>query len=181
MRHSLNLAHRGENAISGIVELEVPSTWDATPPRFRIGLSPQRAAQFPLVMRYPHNEPAGRRTFWAKIRLEVPAYYMEVPLYLDVGTDELAVRALAIAERGNLVLRHSVTNQSTETLNFRSSAEVPGRERQYRPIHGLAAGQTQTVEYRFHGGAALRNAKARLSLRETSVGGRLHTTELNIP
>ena len=181
VRHTLEMANRGANSISGNARLGVPSTWEVSPRNLWFNLTPQRMLSLPVEIRYAHNEPAGLKTIHARINLENEALYLEVPLRVDVGLTDIEVRAMAVVERGNLLLRHVVTNRSAGRLNFRSSASVPGRERQYRPLDHLAPGETQTVEYRFAQGAALTGSKVRLGLRQANDARRTHTIELTVP
>ncbi len=64
---------------------------------------------------------------------------------------------------------------------MRGTANVPGRERQYRPFANLRPGDTQTVVYRFPGAATLRGTTVRLAVRELNDGPRIHTLELVVP
>ncbi|MBU0718296.1 MAG: hypothetical protein KJ749_08615, partial [Planctomycetes bacterium] len=76
---------------------------------------------------------------------------------------------------------HIVTNRSKGVLHFRGAAQVPGRERQYRPFSNLRPGDTQTVEYRFPNAEGLSGADIRVGLREIGDGPRAHTLELTVP
>jgi hypothetical protein len=107
--------------------------------------------------------------------------YFEIPLSVELGLTDLDVRGMAVVEGDNLVLRHTVTNRSSAVLNFRGSANVPGRQRQYRPFSGLFPGDTQTVEYRISGGANLVGSRVRLGLLELNDGPRRHNLELTVP
>ena len=142
---------------------------------------PQRIGSYPLKVRYAHNEPAGKGLIRAKIRLEEEAYYLEVPLTVEIGLEDLEVWGWAVVEGNDLVLRHVVTNRSSDVLSFRASAVVPGHERQYRPISNILPGDTQSVRYRFAGGRKLIGRNARLVLREINDGPRIHNLELTVP
>ena len=100
---------------------------------------------------------------------------------ISFDVSDLDVWGMAVVDGDDLILKHVVTNRSSSILDFRGSASVPGRERQYRPISNLLPGETQTVEYRFSRGPELIGRSARLVLREINDGPRIHTLETIIP
>ena len=91
------------------------------------------------------------------------------------------VFGLALVESQKLLLRQTVTNRSADVLSFRATANVPGRQRQYRPIANLGPGDSQTVEYRFSNAHNLIGRQVQLSLRELNDGSRVHSFELRVP
>ncbi len=181
VRHQVQMAYRGDRTLSGSMVLTGPDSWQITPRTFTFNLSPQRTENRAVQIRYPHTEPAGKKTITAKITLADESYYLEVPLVVELSVADLAVWGLAVVERDEVVLRQVVANHSDDILSFRGSAAVPGRERQYRPISRLHPGETQSVEYRFGDGSALIGREARLVLREVNDGPRVHSLELTIP
>lgn len=181
LRPSVEMAYRGDRAVAGQIYLEAPESWQISPRTFGFSLMPQRVGSHKIELRYPHNEPAGQKAILAKVTLSSESYYLEVPLMVDVGVSDLDVWGVAVVEGSELLLRHVVTNRSSSVLSFRGSANVPGRERQHRPISNLLPGDTQTVEYRFDRGASLIGRDARLVLREVNDGPRTHNLQLRIP
>jgi len=181
MRHRVEMAYKGDRPVSGDVVLKVPESWEVSPRTFSFSLMAQRVGNHTVEVRYPHNEPAGEKTILANVSLLGESHYFEIPLPVNLGVTDLEVWGLAMVESDELVLRHVVTNRSTDILSFRGSANVPGRERQYRPISNLRPGDTHTVEYRFSRGTALIGRQARLALREVNDGPRIHNLELTIP
>lgn len=177
----VEMAYRGERPVSGVVRLDVPQSWEVSPRTFSFSLMPQRVESHKVEIRFPHNEPAGQKEIVAKVTLSGQSYYLEIPLFLEVGVKDLDVSGLAVVEGTELLLRHVVTNRSAEVLSFRGSANVPGRKRQHRPISNLSPGETQIVEYRFARGDTLIGRNARLVLREVNDGPRTHSLELLIP
>jgi len=93
----------------------------------------------------------------------------------------IEVRGKAVVEGGDLLLRHTLRNQSESVVSFRSIAGVPGRQRQYRPIPNLGPGQTQTIEYRFRDAENLIGRHINLTLRELNDGPRQHNLQLLVP
>lgn len=180
-RHDIDIAYQGERALSGDMILQAPSTLEISPRMLSFNALPRRLERHTVEVRYPHNEPAGSKQILAKMTLSPTAYYLEIPLAVELSLTDLAVWGLAIPEGDDLVLRHIVTNRSASILSFRGTANVPGRQRQYRPIANLRPGDTQTLEYRFLGAGALAGRSARLVLRELNDGPRIHCLELNIP
>jgi len=176
--HTLSMANRGTRAIPGLVALGLPASWDAVPRASGFTLMPDRDVHLKVAIHYPHNEPAGNRSVVAQINLTDDSYYLEVPLPIQVGLTDIEVSGMATIEGRDLILRHAVTNRSSEVLHFRGAADVPGRERQYRPFAGLYPGASQTVEYRFLDAADLAGVEVRLGLREMNDGPRTHTLEL---
>ena len=179
--HSIQMAYRGDHAVTGRAIIDGPKSWEISPTQFSFSALPQRVRKQAIEMRYPHNEPAGRKTVTAKIDLEGGGYYLEVPLTIEIGVTDIEVWGSAVVDRDTLVLRHVVTNRSPRSLSFRGSAMVPGHERQYRPIADLRPGDTQTVQYRFSGGQAMIGRTARLTLREVNDGPRVHNLDVTVP
>lgn len=179
--HQLTISNKGGQRVAGEVRLDVPEDWSVTPRTFNFNLASQRTLTEEIKIHYPHNEPAGRKTVLAKMALGGDRYYLEVPLTVEIGLTDLEISGLAVVEGTGLLLRHVVTNRSTQTLSFRGSAAIPGRARQYRPISNLRPGDTQVVEYRFAGATDLSGRGARLMLREVNDGPRIHNLEIIIP
>ncbi len=177
----IDVTYQGTMPVAGRIELKAPSSWEIFPSRLNFNIRPQRMEQFALHIRYPHSEPAGKKTIVAQVTLPDTSHYMEIPLTFELGLSDVEVRGMAVVEGEDLRLRHVVTNQSQEVLSFRGSAAVPGRERQYRPFVNLRPGDTQTVEYRISKGANLIGRKVRLVLREMNDGPRVHNLELLVP
>ncbi|MCH7884944.1 MAG: hypothetical protein IIC01_06780 [Planctomycetes bacterium] len=141
----------------------------------------RRTERLMFQARIPHNEPVGLKIILAKVTLDETGYYLEIPLEIEVGLSDVEVFGLALVESQKLLLRQTVTNRSADVLSFRATANVPGRQRQYRPIPNLAPGETQTVEYRFSNARDLIGRHVQLSLRELNDGPRVHSLELRVP
>jgi hypothetical protein len=179
--HALEIAYEGSKAVSAVIRVVAPEGWDVTPRVMAVNLMPRQPQAFPLQVRYPHNAPAGFENLLAQITLPEESYYLEVPLPVQRDLSDADVWGMASIQHGVLVLTHTVTNQSNETLHFRGAANVPGRERQYRPILNLRPGETQSVRYRFPNASDLASSTVRLALREMNDGPRSHTIELEVP
>jgi len=178
--HHLTLTHSGATAVSGEILLAPPDGWKVSPKHLDFSLMPQRVERLPVQLNYPHTEAAGEKTLTARIRLIDVPYYLEIPLPLELALTDIEVSGMAVATGNSLILRHTVTNHTSEVLHFRSAAQVPGRQRQYRPISNLSPGESQTVEYRFSQVQRLVGARVRLSLREMNDGPRTHALELTV-
>lgn len=180
-QHTIQLSHRGQFPIAGSIQFSPPKAWKISPRTIPFNLMPQRSLQLPIEINYPHNETAGIQRILANVTLPSPAYYMEIPLSVDVGLTDIDVWGMAFLEDGSLILRQVVTNRSGDTLHFRGTAAVPGRQRQYRPITNLQPGDTQAVEYQFSAGLGLVAQTVRVGLREMNDGPRTHSLTLVVP
>lgn len=180
-RVKIEIPFRGKRSIAGNVVMMMPPSWVSVPRGFSFSLMPQRMEEQELEIQIPHSEVAGPKEIVVAITLPDFGYYLEVPLPVDVGVSDVTVSGMAVLEGDVLKLRHVVTNRSDETLSFRASASVPGRERQYRPFTNLAPGDSQIVEYRFAEAADLVGRDIRLVLRELSDGPRIHNLQMTIP
>ncbi len=178
--HVLEMAYKGDKPLTGTVQLK-RGGWEITPRDIEFQLLPRRTEAFPLEMRYPHNAIAGRKELLVHVDLTQPRLSMDVPIAIDFGLADVDVSATAAVDGADVVLTHVVTNRSNEDLSMRGTANVPGRERQYRPFANLRPGDTQTVVYRFAGATALRGTAVRLAIRELNDGPRIHTLELVVP
>jgi len=179
--HTVEIPYRGSRSLSGSLRLVGPESWEISQPRTPLQLSPQRVTQIPVSIRYPHNVAAGPRFLTAQIRLSHPEYFLEVPLTLRLGLPDVDVLGMASHKGGDVLLTHTVTNRSAKMIDLRSTANVPGRERQYRPLTNVAPGDSQTVEFRFSKGDALTGKTVNLSLRDVNDGPRVHNLQLLIP
>ncbi len=157
-----------------------PPGIEVVPRTFAFTVCAGEPVRIPVVIHYPHNEPAGVKQFVAKVSLVEPAYQFEIPMFVELRSQDLEVSGRATIERGDLLLRHTLHNKSQVALSFRSIAAVPGRQRQYRPISSLAPGETQTVEYRFRDATDLIGRKVNIALRELNDGPRQHNLQLII-
>jgi len=180
-RHEIAIANEGGGSFTSDLVLRIPETWEVSPRRSSFNVAPRRVTRHTFEIRYPHNEPAGVKQVMAEITFGHVPYYLEVPLAVELRVTDLAVWGLAIPEGDDLVLRHIVSNRSSSVLSFRSTANVPGRQRRYRPIANLEPGDTQTIEFRFLEAHALAGRDARLVLRELNDGPRVHSLQLRIP
>jgi hypothetical protein len=181
MRHEVVLDFSGAVSMSGNGIVVPPPGIEVWPRTFSFTARAGEPVRIPIQVRYPHNEPAGEKTFIAKITRVDPAYDFEIPLTVKVRMTDIEAGGRAIIERGDLLLRHTLRNQSKRTVSFRSIAAVPGRQRQYRPVSNLGPGQTQTLEYRFHDAENLIGRRVNLALRELNDGPRQHNLELVVP
>jgi len=179
--HEVRLDYSGTKPISGEVRLEAPEDWSISPRTFSFHVSSQRAFVQEVQIRYSHRELAGRKGIAAHVALSGEGYSLEIPLHVEIGLSDMEVSGLGLMEGEDVLLRHTITNRSSQTLSFRGSADVPERERQYRPISELHPGDTQVVEYRFKGARALSGKEARLMLKELGDGPRIHNLRVVIP
>ncbi len=180
-KHTIEIPYKGSRTLSGSLTLAGPESWEINGNRMPLQLSPQRVTQLPVSIRYPHNVAAGQRQLTAQISLSRPEYFLEVPLTLRLGLLDVDVLAMASRKGGDIILTHTVTNRSAKMIDLRSTANVPGRERQYRPLTNVSPGDSQTVEFRFSRGQALTGKTVNLSLRDVNDGPRVHNLQLLIP
>ncbi len=181
MNHAIILGHTGAFPLGGQLALEAPNGWVLSPSQFRFTLVTEQETRLNFAVRYPSGEPAGRKQITARFSVLNDIYDLQVPLSVDIGLADVEVSGFALREGNELVMRHAVTNRSGAALSFRSSAQVPGRERQYRPLSNLPPNDTQVVEYRFPSAADLSGLAVRLGLRPLSDGRRVHNLELRAP
>lgn len=181
VKHDLFIRYQGGVPVSGTITIKVPKDWKASPTQQNFSVLAQRIEKYPLEIRYPHNEPAGKKLVTAHIYIPGVDYHLEVPLTVQLGVKDLQVWGAAVMEGAELILRHVVTNQSKDILSFRGSATVPGRARLYRPIANLKPGDTQIVEYRLRNASKMIGRHVRLMLREVNDGPRIHSLDLIVP
>ena len=179
--HTIQLSNAGKRLLAGQVALQTPRNWEVRPRTFGFRLPARSGYEQPVELRFAHNEPAGPKQIRLVIDFETePSYHLEIPLTLEVGIKDVDVWGFAFLEGDRLVLRHGVTNRSSQPLSFRSFATAPGRSRQFRVIASLAPAESTTAEYRFENAATLAGRTVRLGLREVD-GSRQHSLELTAP
>ena len=179
--HEIELVHLGHAPISGEMTLQAPPGWKISPKNLSFSLMPQRTEHFSVRATYPHNEVAETKQIVAQVRLITGSYYLEIPLAVEFGLQDVEVSGMIVTEKNDVILRHTVTNHTDETLHFRGVVQARGRQRQYRPLANLRPGDTQTVEYRFSNATDLTGSTVRLGLREVNDGARTHALELVVP
>jgi hypothetical protein len=180
-RLTLDWDYGGNQNVTGRVTLMMPDGWTASPREFNVRWTPQRIARIPVDIRFNPNEPAGRKTIIAQVRLSESDHVLEIPFHIELGLSEIDVWGLAWLEGDHLIVRHAITNRSQETVHFRSAAGVPGHERQYRPFTDLRPGDTQSTTYRFSDASSLAGRQILMSLRELNDGRRSHNLVLSVP
>lgn len=181
VHHDIVMDCKSQALRSGTVVIVPPAGIDVLPRDFSFSTCDGKPTRVAMTVQYPHSEPVGTKIFLAKIRLVDPAYDFEVPMRVELQTSDIEVKGQATIQRGSLLLRHTIRNNSNALANFRSIASVPGRQRQYRPVSALAPGETQTVEYRFREGNDLIGRRVSLTLRQLDDGPRQHNLEIVVP
>ncbi|MCO6435554.1 MAG: hypothetical protein J5J06_00525 [Phycisphaerae bacterium] len=165
---------------AGSVRLIPPDDWEITPGRFEFNCPPRLAFTQELSIDIPHNVLSGDHELHAEIALNDGRRF-DVVIPVAANLEGIDVRGMAYLKGNVLQVRHAVSNRTAETLHFRGSALLPGKERQYRPITSLMPGETQTVVYRFDDAANLAGTSVRLELREINDGRRTHAMDVPIP
>ncbi len=179
--HELRFGNPVGRHLSGTARIQEPDGWSVTPTNLNLALGPGASQAARIELTYPHTEPAGDKTIAVAIDLIPSGYRLDIPLTVNLGLSDIEAWAIPIVEGDDLILRHVVTNRSTEVLHFRGAGVVPGSSRQYQPFYNLKPGDTTMAEYRFKGGAGLAGRTARLMLRELNDGSRVHNLAVVIP
>ncbi len=180
-KHTLVLNNPRNTSISGSVTITPPPRWTIHPANFNFVISPNGKFEKPLEIRFNRDESAGEKTVHVEMELvDTRRQKLVVPVPMKLVNEELDAWAYATVEGDSLVIRHSVTNKSDQSLNLRSSAIVPGKRRQYRNLLAFAPQQTATVEYRLKEWNELKGRRVRLYLREIN-GTRMHNVEVQVP
>ena len=177
----LDWTYRGSRDLSGRLKLILPENWEGVPSEFDLRLGANRIERLESELRIPPGETAGTKKLTARLQLSDPPYYLEMQRSVELGLAGIEIWGTAHVEGDSLVLRHTLTNNSSQTVSFRGAAGVPGRERQYRPYTDLKPGDTQTAVYRFMQGSELVGRRVRLSVRELNDGRRTHNLEFLVP
>ncbi len=179
--HTLTIRNPHNVAMSGNVELKVPTGWTISPSRFSFTAYPNEQKDFLVSIRHPSNEPSGIKQLFAEISMGSPQqYFLKIPLAIDLDLHDVDVWGYAVIDGDRLVVRHGMTSRASETLSFRSFATYPGRSRQYRVIYELLPGQSLATEYTFSDIERFAGKSIRLGLREVN-GPRIHNLEIVAP
>ncbi len=180
-RRTITINNPGTAPISGTATLKGPLRWSISPSRFDFAASPNGNFKQKIEIRFHRDESAGRKTINVHMNLMAERdHKLVIPVALNLVNEDLDAWGYAIVEGDRLVVRHSVTNKSNETLNLRSSAIAPNQPRQYRNLLSFAPKQTATVEYHFREWETLKGRRIRLYLREVN-GTRIHNVEIHVP
>ncbi len=181
VEHRIESTYFGETPVMGRAALRAPDEWRVTPRTFSMSYSSGEPHDIVQAIRYSHREPEGVKQIPVQVLLDNSDYYLEIPLHVEIVHDDLQVRGAAIMEGDVLIIRHFVSNKSSETINFRGSIAVPGKMRQYRPFTAIAPGEMQHVEYRIRDAGGLAGRQILLGLREIRDNPRVHNLELTVP
>lgn len=163
----LRFANPRHEAISGRLELAGPRGWQLRPWQVRFALQPGQAFEQELTIRFPYNEPAGQKLISARFSLNLDRnYQLQISLPVQLGLKGIEVQTIPQLLDGQLVVRQSVTNRTSETVKFRTALILPDRPPQRRAITALLPGQSITKFYVFKDAQDLIGQELRASLEE---------------
>ncbi len=173
-QHRLSLVNPHRVPLAGSIELGVPEEWSIVPRIFRFSVPAGETFEKRLEVQFPRNETAGERQLMVEADIEAERRFrFKIPLTIRLGSDDLEVWGVTFTEGDKLIVLHSMTNHTNESLNLKSTTAAPGRVRQNRKILDFLPGQTMTFEYHFPRASQLHGREIRLNLREIN-GSRIH-------
>lgn len=172
-QQTVTLVNPYPEPINGLVRLRGPEGWDIAPSRLPFSLQPGKALQEKVEVRVPYNEPIGPKTLTAELSIDSRRFYqMNIPVTLDLALPGVDTYAFSDTVPGQVIIRHILTNRTTEELNFVGSVLLPSAGRQERLFLHVRPGQTMIKEYIIPRQQLQGQSQLRLSLREIN-GSRL--------
>lgn len=163
--------------ISGRLFITEPQTWTISPKQHHFSLSTGQKATFPIQIRFPVYEVAGRKHLSARFEfLTDQSYRVNLHTPMELGLPDVELDAsLSLEPNPNTnqvdaVVTQLITNKGSETRSLYAFANMPGFPRQERIITQLQPGQSVVRRFRFPNGAdRLRQTDIRAGIRE-SIG-----------
>lgn len=159
--------------INGTIRLRAPEGWEITPSRLSLSLEPGKTMREKVQIHIPYNEPVGPKTIYADLSIDSRRLQqLSIPVTLDLQLPGIETYAFSDTTHGDVVIRHVLTNRTTEELNFIGSILLPTMGRQERLFLHLRPGQTMIKEYVIPRDQIAGQSQLHLSLREIN-GSRL--------
>jgi hypothetical protein len=101
-----------------------------------------------MKLRYPTNEPLGRKSIGVRFELEAQkpiTLNLVLPLYL--GSSEVQMKVLWFLRGKELIVWQEITNNTQGIIDLIAFTIAPNQPRLERQVNQLGPGQTATKEY----------------------------------
>lgn len=135
-------------SINGTVQLKPDRYWQFEPSGGRFILSPGARYELPMKLRFPTNEPIGKKFIRVRFNMEVQQHIdIEVIVPLFVSVSDLKMRVIWFVRDGRLVVVQEIRNTGRSSADLIAYLVAPDRPRMERQIRKLLPGQVATKEY----------------------------------
>jgi len=165
--HVIRFVNPRGTSISGVLRLKPPRGWEVRPLRIRFSLTPGQASRTRVTVRFPSNEVGGHKLMTGVFTVDADQTYELTALApFELGLKDLEVRSFARVDRGNVIVRQTITNHGGERIDVEGYVLAPGRARQSGVFRSLDPGQTMVRKYVLDNARRLRGRGIRVGLRE---------------
>ncbi len=133
--------------VSGTVKLQVPESWEATPPRMNFKLSPHESQRHSLRVTLPPNTSSGEHPLQTDFAVTT-GRTMRFSVFgsLHVGTDDLLVELTSrIDDHGQLIVEQRLTNNTDRLVSMNCYLSTSQRRRERQQLFNLGRGTTLTI------------------------------------
>lgn len=171
---TVTLVNPYNEPMNGTVRLRGPQGWDIRPSRMAFSLQPGKKMEGTVEIHIPYNEPIGPKTIQADVTVDTRRMHqVTIPVTLDLQLPGVETYAFCDSAADEVVIRHVLTNRTTEELSFVGSVLLPTVARQERLFLRVRPGQTMVKEYVIPRQEIAGQTQLRLRLREIGGGSRL--------
>lgn len=153
--------------ISGQARVSLGQNWKFDPPGGRFATSGSRPFAIPIKIRFPGNEPVGRKMVSVRFTIEAKRMMklnLLVPLELTLG--DLDMRVLWFLRGGKLIVQQEIVNTGATSADLYAYLVAPNRPRMERVIQQLGPGQRSIKEYNLGSWQTLFGQSIRVGFRD---------------
>ncbi len=144
---SLKVKNSFDRGVSGIVRLQLPESWRATPDSFPLKLAAGEEVELPLEVMLPFTASTGKQP--VRIEFDLTAdqrYQFSVYRTIQVGMGDVEIEATTQENGdGDLEVQQVFINHAETPASFRCELYAPGRRRLRWDVMNLAAGREVKV------------------------------------
>ncbi|MCG8586562.1 MAG: hypothetical protein MI757_17810, partial [Pirellulales bacterium] len=159
-----------EQGAGGDIHLRTPGQWRTDPRTISTKLAANEQGRREFRVTLPFTAGSGREEIRIDFDMNVDRrYQFSVYRHMDVGLGDVVIDVTSrVDERGHLVVKQVMTNNTDKEVDFKCSLFVPGRKRLRTQVYRLGRGKDTKV-YRLRDGHEL--VGKTLRLRADEIGG----------
>ncbi len=154
-------------SISGVVQIRGDKYWQFEPSGARFILGPEKCFDLPMKLRFPTNEPIGKKFITIRFQLEARRpIKLKILVPLSVAVSDLKMRILWFVRKGKLVIVQEIRNTGKRPADLIAYLIAPNQPRMERQIRKLIPGQVAVKEYTVGGWNEFYGKTIRVGFRE---------------
>ncbi len=153
--------------LSGTIALQPPPGWDVSPNPIPLELAPGAVLEQPLRFTLPPRQVASGQQLGVDVHVARPDVFdMHFDVRLEVELKGISLRADARWEGDDLVVEHTLQNNSDRPVSFNAFCQPPDSTRADGLFLNVPPGASRTQGYRFPTARRLARQNLWLGIRE---------------